>query len=199
MSKTPTSVLQLVVSAPIYISYTDACRLGAGGVWCSGTKCLKPFLWQVEWLQDIRDNLVTAEKPNGIITTNGLELADALLGLLTLEAKGTPLTYTHLATFCDNMTTVVWAYKLCTSKSQIDGYLLRFLGLRIHQAQASSMILHHLAGVLNMMADIISPAFKQGQFLLASQNGLVPYLNKQPPLTENESWTECHVPKDQVS
>ena len=109
MSKTPTSVLQLVVSAPIYISYTDACRLGAGGVWCSGTKCLKPFLWQVEWLQDIRDNLVTAEKPNGTITINGLELAGALLGLLALEAKGTPQTYTHLATFCDNMTTVVWA------------------------------------------------------------------------------------------
>ena len=97
------------------------------------------------------------------------------------------------------MTTVMWAYKLRTSKSQIAGYLLRFLGLRIHQAQASSMILHNLAGVLNIMADIISPDFKQGQFLLASQNGLVPYLNKQSPLTQNESWTECHVPKYQVS
>ena len=32
MPKTPTSVLQLVVSAPTYISYTDACHLGAGGV-----------------------------------------------------------------------------------------------------------------------------------------------------------------------
>ena len=65
MSKTPTFVLQLIVAAPTYISYTDACRLVAGGVWCSGTKGLKPFLWQVEWTQDIQDNLVTSEKPNG--------------------------------------------------------------------------------------------------------------------------------------
>ena len=47
MAKTPTSVLQLIADAPTYISYTDACRLGAGGLWCSGTKCLNPFLWQV--------------------------------------------------------------------------------------------------------------------------------------------------------
>ena len=48
MPKTPTSVPQLVVSAPTYISYTYACSLGAGGVWYSGTKCMKPFLCQVE-------------------------------------------------------------------------------------------------------------------------------------------------------
>ena len=32
MSKTPTSVLQLVVATPMYISYIDACRLVADGV-----------------------------------------------------------------------------------------------------------------------------------------------------------------------
>ena len=36
MAKKPTSVLQLIVAAPTYISYTDVCRLGAGGVWCIG-------------------------------------------------------------------------------------------------------------------------------------------------------------------
>ena len=79
MPKTPTSVLQLVVSAPTYISYTDACCLGAGGVWCSGTKCLKPFLCQVEWPHDIQGNMVTSEKQNGTIKINDLELAGALL------------------------------------------------------------------------------------------------------------------------
>ena len=86
-AKTPTSVLQLIVAAPTYISYTNACRLGAGVVWCSGTKCLNPFMWQVEWPQDIQDNLATAEKPNGKITINDLELAGALLGFLALEEK----------------------------------------------------------------------------------------------------------------
>ena len=60
MAKTPPSVLQLIIAAPMYISYTDACHLGAGGEWCSGTKCLKPFMWQAEWPQDTQDNLVTA-------------------------------------------------------------------------------------------------------------------------------------------
>ena len=109
MSKTPISVLQLVFSAPTYTSYTYACCLGPGGVCCSGTKCLKPFLWQLEWPQDIQDNMVTAEKPSRKITINDLELAGALLGFLALDAKGIPLTYTYLAMFYDNMKTVAWA------------------------------------------------------------------------------------------
>ena len=74
MSKTPTSILQLIFAAPTYISYTDACCLGAGRVWYNGTKCLKPFLWRVECPQDIQDNMVTAEKQNGKITVNDLHL-----------------------------------------------------------------------------------------------------------------------------
>ena len=61
------------------------------------------------------------------------------------------------------------------------------------------MIPNHLAGVLNIMADIILRDFKIGKFFVASQHGLVPYFNEHFPLTEKESWTECHVPKDQVS
>ena len=64
---------------------------------------------------------MTAEKPNGKITINDLELDGALLGFLALEAKCPPLTYTHLAMFCDNITTVAWAYTLRTSKSHFYG------------------------------------------------------------------------------
>ena len=116
MERTPTSVLQLVANLPTYISYIDACQLGAGGVWCSVTFKLKPFLWKIEWPQDIQDNLLTEENPRGDITINDLKLTGALLGILALEAHGVDLTYTHLATFCDNKTTVAWAYKLRTSK-----------------------------------------------------------------------------------
>ena len=59
MSYEPTLVRLLVMCPTTYISYTDACKLGAGGVWCSGTTRLKPFLWQVEWPKDIQDSLVT--------------------------------------------------------------------------------------------------------------------------------------------
>ena len=71
----------------------------------------------------------------------------------------------HIATFCDNITTVIWAYKLRMSKSKIAGYLLRFLGLMIRQAQTSSVIPHHIAGVDNIMADIISRTFKTDKFV----------------------------------
>ena len=126
LASKPTSVRLLVTCPPTYISYTDACNFGAGGVWCSGTTLLKPFLWQVEWPKDIQDNLVTVENPHGSVTINDLELAGALLGFLVLKHHGMPLQYCHLATFCDNMTTVVWAYKLRNSKSKIAGHLLRF-------------------------------------------------------------------------
>ena len=55
----------MVVLPPTYISYTDACKLGAEGVWCSGTLGMNPLLWKMEWPQDIRDMLITAENPAG--------------------------------------------------------------------------------------------------------------------------------------
>eukprot|EP00957_Ditylum_brightwellii_P144924 11038727-Ditylum_brightwellii.AAC.1 len=40
MRKHLTSVLKLVSDFPHYLGYTDACKLGAGGVWASGLKHL---------------------------------------------------------------------------------------------------------------------------------------------------------------
>ena len=119
-----------------------------------------------------------------------MEFSGALLDFLSFEANVLPLTYTHLVTLWDNITTVAWAYKLRSSKFQITRYLFRFLGLRIHQYQASIMIPYHLVGVLNIMVDINYRAFKLGQFFVASQHGLIPYFNEHFTLTPNESWIE---------
>jgi len=83
----PTSVLQLVSATPHYISYTDACGLGAGGVWCSGTKPLQTFLWQLEWPQDVRAALCTDKNPKGTLSINTLELAGAVIAFLILEYR----------------------------------------------------------------------------------------------------------------
>ena len=117
---------------------------------------------------------MTVENPNGSVTINDLELAGALLGFLVLESYGVALQYCHPSTFCDNMTTVVWLYKLRNSKSLIAGYWLCFLGLRMHQSKCSSMVPHHIAVEDNIMADIISRAFKHGKFF-ALFNDLVSY------------------------
>ena len=57
----------------------------------------------------------------------------------------------------------------------------------MHQALTSSMIPHHIAGVNNIMADVISRAFKLVQYFEVSQRGLVPYFNSNFPLTQQES------------
>ena len=69
----------------------------------------------------------------------------------------------------------------------------------MHQALTSSMIPHHIAGVKKITADIISRAFKLGQYFEVSQRGLVPYFNAKSPLTQQESWTKCRVPSTHVS
>ena len=84
MTKETTSVMQLIMLPTSYISYTYDCKVGAGGVWCSGTPCMKPLLWQVIWPCDIQDSLVTVETPNESITINNLELSGALLDFLVL-------------------------------------------------------------------------------------------------------------------
>ena len=119
MARTPTTAIQLVVNPPTYISYTDACKLGAGRVCCSRNVALKPFLWKIEWPINVQDSLIVEENPRDSITINYPKLESALLGLLALEASGVDLTYTHIAEFYDNMTTVAWAHKLSTSKSLI--------------------------------------------------------------------------------
>ena len=165
----PTSVLQLVQAPPNYVSYTDACGLGAGGVWCSGTTAIQPFLWQFEWPEDVQTQLRTRNNPHGTISINTLELAGAVMAFLILEHKGHDLQYKHIVTYCDNMSAVAWAYKLRTSKNVMAGRLLRLLGMRIHAAKASNVVPIHVAGEQNIMADIVSRAFKTGKFLMQLQ------------------------------
>ena len=141
MAKTPTSALQLIGAAPTHISSTDACRLEE----LVDYGAVVQNFWNLfcgKWNVHKISSTIWWQQKNQTekITINDLELSGALLCFLALESKVLPLIYTHLAAFCDNITTVDWATKLRTSKYQISGYLLLFLGLPIHQDQESSMI-----------------------------------------------------------
>jgi hypothetical protein len=194
MKQHPTSVLQLVKNYPDYIGHSDACGLGCGGTWTSGLKPLKPFLWQYEWPQDVKDNLISEKNPEGKITINDMELAGLVLNWLALECqKEAHLAFHHIGVFCDNTSAVSWANKLRTSKSRVAGRLLRMLGLRIHARQASSLLPVHIAGADNKMADIVSRAFKSGKFFMANTD-LVHYFNTNFKLQQNASWTEFQIP-----
>ena len=200
MKAHPTSVLQLVSNYPDYVGHSDACGLGAGGVWQGGLKQIaRPFLWQLEWPEDIRNSLVTDANPSGTLTINDLELAGLLLNWLALECQpDLHLAFHHVGTFCDNTSAVSWAHKMRTSTSIVAGRLLRMLGLRVHSRQASSLTALHIAGEENVIADIVSRAFKNGKFFEAHSN-IVPYFNKNFPLPQSTSWTEFHLPNALVS
>ena len=198
MKNNLTSVQQLVPKYPSYLGYSDACKLGAGGVWCSGTEPLQPFLWQVAWPADIQEAIITDQNPNGSLTINDLELAGAVLQWLALELQNISLKFKHVGTFCDNTSAVAWAYKLRTSSSIVAARLLRFLSIRIHCRQASGLTPLHIPGEDNDMADIISRAFKDGKFFAAAQN-LTHYFNLHFPLPQQQSWHECQLPPRLVS
>ena len=55
----PSNCRELVVDDPGYIGYCDASKLGAGGVWLSGTRLLQPIVWRVEWPEHICNNVVS--------------------------------------------------------------------------------------------------------------------------------------------
>ena len=121
-----------------------------------------------------------------------------MLGLLVLKAQRVQLKYCLLATFCDKMTTIMWSNKLQNSKSAIAGYLICFLGLWMHQGKCSIINPHHIAGKDNIMADIISCAFKMGK-LFAASNDIVSSFNTHFPLMQNKAWHECQVTSDLLS
>jgi hypothetical protein len=193
LEKHPTSVMQLVIDYPNYIGYSDSCGIGTGGVWTSGTSSISPLLWHMEWPEDIKKDLVTSNNKGGKITMNDLELAGAALNWLVLECQDVQLEHKHIGVFCDNTSAVSWAHKLRTSKSIVAGRLLRMIGMRIHARKASSLTPLNIAGEDNEMADIVSRAFKNGQYFEAGKN-LTSYFNSKFPLPQKKSWTEFQIP-----
>jgi hypothetical protein len=124
MTTNPAHVKQLVTNYPDYIGYVDACKKGVEGIWQHGQSELEYHVWQLQWPSDIQQNIKTFENPTGTLTINDLELAGTLLHWLVLEQVTSTLKHKHIAMYCDNISTVSWAYKMAQSKSVIAGFLL---------------------------------------------------------------------------
>jgi hypothetical protein len=154
----PTHCRELIAEAPGYIGYCDASKLGAGGVWLSGTSPLDPVVWRLEWPPDIQQAVVSCDNPTGTITNSDLEMAGMLVHYLVLEHL-TDLRHLHVAAWCDNTPTVSWTKKLSSSRSAIAGRLTRALAMRILANEASPLISVSIAGTENRMADMASRTF----------------------------------------
>ena len=188
MAKTPTHVQQLVKGLPDYVGFSDSCKIGTGGVWSSGCISIVPILWSLEWPEDIKQLFI-----DGILSINDLELAGMVLNWLALECLAPLLKFKHAALFGDNSSAVQWAFKLRASASEVAGRLLRLLGMRIHARKASHISALGIIGDNNLMADIISRAFKHGKYFHA-HNKLTDYFNVHFPLPQNVSWMEFTFP-----
>jgi hypothetical protein len=158
LSQRPTNCRELVVGVPGYVGYCDASKLGAGGVWLSGSLYLSPIVWRVEWPADIQASVISFQNPDGTITNSDLEMAGMLIHYLVLEHL-VPLRHVHVAAWCDNTPTVSWTNKLSASRSSVAGRLTRALAMRLHANEASPLISVSIAGTENTMADTASRTF----------------------------------------
>ncbi len=196
MAKRPTHVRELTPDEPDYIGDVDACKTGVGGVWLSGKKKLpNPVVWHLQWPKEIQDQLITKENPNGTLTINDLEMAGVLLQWLILESivPHCNLNNAHIGIFCDNRSTVSWAYKLHSKASIIAQHLLRALSLRQHHHRSSPLMCAPIAGEDNRMADVASRSFIMHEFHNA--DFLHTFSTLFPP-PQNSFWVEFRVPKN---
>ena len=189
----PTMVLELIPGTPWYVCYVDASGSGVGGVWLCGTKQLKPYVWRMQWPDDITKRLVSFSNPKGDITNSDLEMAGVLLAWLVLEQLA-PISLQHstVGIFCDNTPAVSWSNRLQSSKSIVAGHLLRVLALRQHIHRSSPCLTISIAGVINTMADHASRSYIKPQYTHSNK----PFLNvfsKNFPL-QSDSWTEYLLP-----
>jgi hypothetical protein len=191
LGRRPTHCREVVVDDPGYIGYCDASKLGAGGVWLSGTKQLAPVVWRVEWPDDIRQQVVSFDNPSGTLTNSDLEMAGMVLHYLVLEHL-VALKHVHVAAWCDNTPTVSWTNKLSSSKSAVAGRLARALAMRIHANEASPLISVSIAGVKNRMADVASRTFSRhsvaANTFAISDTEFLQFFSDTFPL-QNDSWS----------
>ena len=154
LCRIPTDVLQLTAAYPDYLGYSDACKTGVGGVWLGVSEDIGFYVWRLEWLEDIQNDLCTGSNPNGTITMNDLELAGVILEWFVLECLVHDLVFRSIGINCDNSTSVTWLTKMRTAKSKIAARLFRLLSMRMHRRRTAPLLAIGIAGLENDMADI---------------------------------------------
>ena len=199
ITKIPTHVLQLVDGYPDFLGYSDACKLGCGGIWMGITEDIGYIVWRVEFPQDIQNELVTWSNLDGTITISDLELAGMIIEWLVLEELVDDLTFKHVGLNCDNSNAVSWTNKYRTAKSIPASRLLRLLCVRMHMRRASPLLSIGIRGDDNDMSDVSSRSFKDGKFFINANTSLQSYFDTNFPLPQRKCWQEFKVPSELVS
>ena len=192
IANSPINVAQIVASLPELHGYTDSCKLAAGGVWILPTSnnTNRYIVWTVNFSTAITQKFDTNE-----ITINDLELAGVFLGWLVLEHLLPSLHHTRIGIKCDNSATVAWARKF-SARSLRAGHILRALALRQQICKSSPLLVVHIPGVQNDMADVASRFASTPKFNKSSPS-LLHYFNTH--FKQKTSWEIFHLPTKLIS
>ena len=176
----------LVRELPTYIIYTDARKLGSGGVIMPGLEKIPYWVWQYQWQMYIQQSLITEENPMVTLKINVLELVGMVLGWLVLGYVWNDLIFKHVSLLCDNTSTVAWAYKGSMYTSLPTGLLLRLLPIWKKYRQKYLLVPQKSLGKENSMVDIPYKVFKKGG-LFHAQADLETYFNLHSTLPQKQS------------
>ena len=181
----PIHCSQLVPGKPHYIGHADSCKFGAGGIWLSGVRTLRPIVWRIKWPDDI-----VKRYEQGLLTINDLEMAGLLLQYLLLE-QIVEMEGIHTAAWCDNTSAVSWTVNMSSKRSLVAQQLTRALAIRMIQNRSSHLAALSIAGLDNGLADLASRSFKhtgiQGNYDLSDAEFLTKF-NTDFPLQQDASW-----------
>jgi len=165
LASRPTRIAEIVPDAtPHALGAVDAAKPGMGGVWFPPDDSSGPdtivhpaIAWRHPFPMDIQDKVVSFSNLGGTITNSDLELAGTLAHQDVLVQSQDCRERTVMSG-CDNTPSVSWRTKGSTTTAGPASYLLREASL--HQRKHRYKQQHfHLAGQLNILADVLSRRF----------------------------------------
>jgi len=186
----PTMCKELVSAWPDYIGVKDASKLGVGGIIIGENKACVPTVFCFEWPQDIKDDMWTAENPEGHITNSDLEMAGLLMLWLCMEEVCSLSSADHVGLFSDNSPTVHLVQRMASKSSEVAGDLLYALAMRMKLKGTSSLTPLHIAGTENAMTDIPSRSFgSEPEWHCETDEQYLDLFNSKCPLPNQASWS----------
>jgi len=151
----PTHLAELVPELPDAIGTHDASGEGMGGVWF--VDGARPIVWRQRFPAEVRDELISFQRPHGSITNSDLELAGAIAHADVL-ARNHDVRHRSLVSLGDNTPTESWMKKGSRTTNGPAAYLLRLASFhsRHHRYHLQEGF---IPGLANLLADQASRLF----------------------------------------
>ena len=150
---------------------------------------MQPILWRIPFPKTISNQVVLEQNPHGTVTNSNLELAGITLHYLALETHAN-IKHKQIGILCDNRPSVAWVTKMASkADTPIAGRLLCGLSMRQRVTWLAPVMVSHIEGKENQMADFASRSFNKNSFSHTDDDSqfFIRFCTKYP-LSQNLSW-----------